>query len=148
MPIIIHREPYTPQPTAADDWDKAVGVVVMVATAFFLFQDLFFGGLLMGLANWLQGVSPKDADELTGAKHIIALAMLHAVMMGVMNLVVGWGIWLKARWAFLLGPLINLCALTGAFAFLGDESVEYIALAVGITGFCVARLFGALGGKV
>lgn len=145
MPIIIHRDPPPVPLTPANDWDKAMGLLVMVAAAVILIEDLTIGGLLVALVNWQPVREALKPEEMNQARSMVGLLILYLGMMGLMNVVTGWGIYLKAKWAFIVGPIVNVGALVGTFVWLQDFRVEYFGLAAAVTGYCFARLAGALG---
>jgi len=145
MPIVIHRDPPPVPLTPANDWDKAMGLLVMVASAWILIQDLTIGGFLVALVNWEPVQEVLKPEEMNEARSLVGLFILYLGMMGLMNIFTGWGIYLKAKWAFIVGPAINLTAVIGTFVWLQDIRAEYFALAAGVTGYCIARWAGVLG---
>ena len=146
MPIIIHRDALDSKPPSpADDWDKAVGVVGMIAAALFMVQDLFFEGVFLALVNWEPVQKLASQQDIRSAKDVIALLVLHTMMLGLLNLVVSWGVFAKSKWAFVAGPILNAAVLVGSLVWLGDISVEQAAFAVLLGGYCVVRLCGGLG---
>ena len=148
MPIIIHRDDLdTKPPSAADDWDKAVGVVAMIAAGFFMVQDLFFEGVFLAFVNWEPVQKVASQEDLRSAKDVIALLVLHTMMLGLLNLVVAWGVFAKSKWAFVAGPILNVAVLVGSIIWLGDITVEQAAFAVLLGGYCVVRLCGGLGAR-
>jgi hypothetical protein len=147
MPIIIHRGPNPQQATAANDWDKDAGLVIMIVAAVLALQELFFEGLLIALFNWEPVRNVATDKEIREVKDILALFVLHTMVLGLMNALIGWGIYCKTKWAFLVGPLLNISALIGLVIWAGDPGVEQAAFAILLSGYCLVRLFGALGPK-
>lgn len=143
--MIIHRKPPPPPLTPANDWDKAMGLLVMIAAGLILLQDLLIGGLLVALLNWQPVEKALKPGEMNEVRSLVGLLVLYVGLMGLMNILTGWGIYAKAKWSFFVGPLINVSALIGTFVGLKEFRVEYFALAAAVTGYCVARLVGALG---
>ena len=148
MPIIIHRQdPIVttgPAPNASNDWDKAVGAVVMVAGGWLLIKELTFAGDLAALASWLSNTVPTKPGEMTQVWTTIGLLAARGLALGALNVLSGWGIWSKSEWAFLFAAIINVAGLLILLLVLHDFQEEYLAIGVGVAGYGIARLCGAL----
>lgn len=155
MPIIIHRDdpgtvpdaqlpPDPRQFTASNDWDKAVGAVVMIGGGFLMLQSMAITGELATLIAWIQRIAPLTQEENREFIRILALFLLHTVAMGLLNVFSGWGIWSKKRWVFGVALPVNVAAILVQTIALGDFSPEYLVLTAGVAAYSLLRLCGGI----
>lgn len=146
--MIIHRQPVATAPkTPADDWDKAFGVVVMGAGAFLMIQDLFIAGDLAALFSWFSSELPAKREEIRTVWVTIGLIGVRAVALGLLNILSGWGIYSKSKWAFLFALTINVAALVVLTTVLRDYTTEPLFVASGVTVYSLLRLCGLFESK-